>query len=296
MLFTYNEIIVIILVLILFCIWINKYINNIVKESFDQDQNSAAYTIKYNNDIYDDFYTSMYDTLYIPSNNISILSNVLKKYKQTKKDNFIIVSNTGNLASYLQKIYNNVYVINESLAVIDNMKKKFNNLNNFVVQNNITSSSCFNTNSISCLYFTENNIYRYDTHNRQVIFQNIVKWLLPSGVLLIHLIVPEEFDTVIPAAKKYFDIQQYSKEKILESEIKLKEFNYYNKYEFENEKVTITERFVNKISKNVREYKQELYINSIKKILTELETYGFIVKERIVIQNNKKYIYVFQKN
>jgi hypothetical protein len=289
----------------LFIIWIyrfNQKNNSGYYEGFNNGNNNTTstsnkpYIIKYNYDIYDDFYMKMYDKLYTPSTNAKIVSASVKKYKKTTKDSIVLITITGNVATILQKTYNTIYILNNSTSNLQYIASKYKNLQSNILCNDITSYSSINNNSISLLYFDENMMYLYDKATRQIILENISNWLLPDGLLLVHLTVPASMNALIPASKKYIDFQKFSKEKILESEINIGDYTYQNKHIINKDNtIQINEKFINKKAQNIREYKQTLYIPSIREFIDELHNAFYTTKEIITIEENAKYIYVFRK-
>lgn len=282
-----------ILVFLLICIWWGKsYFSP--KEGFTQN---APFILKQNDDIYDLFYMEVYDKLYIPSNNVTVISNtILEKKLMKKQDKILLLSVTGDQGNSLQELYyKNVHIINKSSAVVDHMKKKFPSVARNIKCGDVYLPMTYEDNTLSCVFITDLSIYMHQ--NRIPLLQNIQKWLLPYGTLLIEFVEPRKFSTILPAAREFIDLEKYTKERITANEVDFESFTYANSYIFQEKKnnMIVTEIFVDKINKFVRQNEQTLYMLPIDEMISELEVNGFIAKERIVVEKDAKFIYVFKK-
>jgi hypothetical protein len=150
----------------------------------------------------------------------------------------------------------------------------------------------FDNCSISFFVFTELTIYRYK--NRRAIQENIKHWLTPHGLILVQFVDIKRFSTLLPAAREFIDLQKYATERITVNEINFNSFTYENSYEFADNIVLVTEKFIDKMTQFVRKNEQTLYMPSIDDAVDEFQTCGFVVKDKIDGYNGNV-IYVFQK-
>lgn len=279
-----------ILLIILLCMWLLKASGD--KEGFVQD---SSFVLKQNDEIYDTFYMQIYDELYIPSKHVKKISNTIVKYRYRKSDLLLLVCITGDQAKSLQTYFDNVYMINSSKDAVSYMKTKYPTLAKNIKYDDLRRSMNYEENSLTFVVFTQFCIYKYPEISRQIIFENMNRWLVEHGMVFIELVEPHQFDTVLPIASNYFDLQKHASKRIMQNEVDFQAFSYTNSFTFKDSNLLVTETFVDKKTKFIRKNEQVFYMLPIEKMVKEFLTYGFIAKGRITITKNSKYIYVFQK-
>jgi hypothetical protein len=262
------------------------------REGFVQN---SSFVLKQNDEIYDTFYMQIYDELYIPSKYVKKISNTIVKYRYTKADHLLLICNTGDQAHSLQNYFDNVSIIHSSKDAVNYMKTKYPKLNSFIKCDDLRRSMNYTDNSLTFILFTQFCIYKYPEISRKIIFENIDRWLVEHGMIFIELVEPHQFDTVLPIASQFFDVQKHTTKRIMENEVDFQAFSYSNSFIFKENNLLVSETFVDKKTKFVRKNEQVFYMLTVKRMISEFLTYGFVAKGRITITNNSKYIYVFKK-
>ncbi len=272
-----------------------KYINNYYdsKEGFSQ---CSSFSLKTNNDIYDEFYVNIYDTLHKTSNNTEYEYYSILKTTQPDENSVIldIGSGTGNLLNKFDENGYNAHGLEKSKDMIEYCKNKNKLLS--IRQGDATDPMTFDKGTfthICCLDFTI-----YHIKDKKIFFRNCYNWLLPNGYLILHLVNKEKYDTSVKSANPFLNDnpQNYSKKRILNTNINFIDFNYLNNTEFKNDnKVVIKETFTNSHNK-VRQNELTLYMEDLDEILKISQNIGFIAHSKITYPIDKEqFIYILEK-
>lgn len=283
------------LALLTIIILILKYINNYYdsKEGFSQ---CSSFSLKTNNDIYDEFYVNIYDTLHKTSNNTEYEYYSILKTTQPDENSVIldIGSGTGNLLNKFDENGYNAHGLEKSKDMIEYSKNKNKLLS--IRQGDATDPMTFDKGTfthICCLDFTI-----YHIKDKKIFFRNCYNWLLPNGYLILHLVNKEKYDTSVKSANPFLsdNPQNYSKKRILNTNINFIDFNYLNNTEFKNDnKVVIKETFTNSSNK-VRQNELTLYMEDLDEILKISQNIGFIAHSKITYPLDKEqFIYILEK-
>ena len=283
------------LALLTIIILILKYINNYYdsKEGFSQ---CSSFSLKTNNDIYDEFYVNIYDTLHKTSNNTEYEYYSILKTTQPDENSGIIDigSGTGNLLNKFDENGYNAHGLEKSKDMIEYSKNKNKLLS--IRQGDATDPMTFDKGTfthICCLDFTI-----YHIKDKKIFFRNCYNWLLPNGYLILHLVNKEKYDTSVKSANPFLsdNPQNYSKKRILNTNINFIDFNYLNNTEFKNDnKVVIKETFTNSSNK-VRQNELTLYMEDLDEILKISQNIGFIAHSKITYPLDKEqFIYILEK-
>lgn len=283
------------LALLTIIILILKYINNYYdsKEGFSQ---CSSFSLKTNNDIYDEFYVNIYDTLHKTSNNTEYEYYSILKTTQPDENSVIldIGSGTGNLLNKFDENGYNAHGLEKSKDMIEYSKNKNKLLS--IRQGDATDPMTFDKGTfthICCLDFTI-----YHIKDKKIFFRNCYNWLLPNGYLILHLVNKEKYDTSVKSANPFLsdNPQNYSKNRILNTNINFIDFNYLNNTEFKNNnKVVIKETFTNSSNK-VRQNELTLYMEDLDEILKISQNIGFIAHSKITYPLDKEqFIYILEK-
>ena len=212
------------LALLTIIILILKYINNYYdsKEGFSQ---CSSFSLKTNNDIYDEFYVNIYDTLHKTSNNTEYEYYSILKTTQPDENSVIldIGSGTGNLLNKFDENGYNAHGLEKSKDMIEYSKNKNKLLS--IRQGDATDPMTFDKGTfthICCLDFTI-----YHIKDKKIFFRNCYNWLLPNGYLILHLVNKEKYDTSVKSANPFLsdNPQNYSKKRILNTNINFIDFN-----------------------------------------------------------------------
>lgn len=234
------------------------------------------FIVKTNEDIYDIFYAEYYDSLHKPEfrSNLEV-NNIIRMTQPTKEYSCFldIGSGTGSLVDKLTKSGYRAYGIDKSLDMIHYSQKMYPEIqveNGDALETLLFEKGTFT--HVICNYFT---IYQFK--DKLQFFKNCYQWITPGGYLILHLVDPNLFDTIIPAGKplNIDSPQKYTHQRILETYIEFDNFNYKSKYDPKN--FSILETFTENTSGQVRQNEQHLQIESKEMILGITNIIGFIL-------------------
>jgi len=274
--------------------------SSVSKEGFTQD---VPFTYKKDDEIYDDFYCEIYDTIHLPKHRIGHeLINVINVTQPSGFNSVFldVGSGTGITVNELRKAGYTAYGIDKSEAMVKQSEKNFPN-NDYQCAD-VTEPMTFEKftfTHILCTYFT---IYQFE--DKRMFLYNCNTWLQPHGFLILHLVHPEKFDTITPAAKAKLKVNphNYESSRITDSIIEFNDFQYKANYDFKKIKdktVSIVETFTDNATKNVRKNEQTLYMESISDILATAKYAGFAVYAKFnmksCIDDKYQYIYILEK-
>ena len=162
-------------------------------ETFDLNK---RYTIKEGLDVFDNFYANLYDdiTFNNSKNNFEIKEIMELTDLNSSSKVLDIGSGTGHHVALLAEKNIPVIGLDTSQAMIDYSKKTYPNLN-FNLGNSL-NSGLYPANSfthIQCLYYT-----LYYIKDKEKFFNNCMKWVMPGGYLIIHLVDKNKFNPIMP--------------------------------------------------------------------------------------------------
>ena len=260
-------------------------------EGFDQ---SGPFSLKRDNQIYDDFYATIYDDIHGSEN--SEIDEIVKIIQPSKRSIFLDVgSGTGHLVNQLENMGYSAHGIDQSKAMTDRSAKNFPDIN--VKYGDACDSMAYDRGTfthITCMNFTI-----YHMKDKATFFQNCFYWLSPNGYLILHLVDRDKYNAVAKAANPMFveNPQKYTDSRIVESNTVLGGFKYSNSIDLKNEsRVTVKERFTDLVSNNTRENELTLYMEDRSKILNIAQKCGFIPHAQINSNGDKhQYVYILER-
>ena len=269
----------------------NKHM--VYKEGFVQRE---KFLIKEGNDIYDDFYCSIYDELvYDDVKNDFEVGEIKRLIKPTTVSRVLdIGSGSGHHVKLLNDAGYKAEGVDKSSSMVSNAKKKYPKCN--FKQGDVLESILYQPNSfstITCLYFTI-----YYIKNKELFLQNCYNWLRPGGYLVLHLANRDKFDPIVNAGDPLHLVsaQKYAKQRITNSLVKFKEFQYKANFDLDKSKnlATFDETLKDDITGNVRKNKHKLYMETQKHILSIAKKLGFILKGKIdMVSTQYQYQYMY---
>ena len=261
-------------------------------EGFTQ---TSPFVLKLNDEIYDAFYMEVYDKLFVPERGAASLSRAIERLPYLKKKlTCMIVSDSGNLMKSLRdRGFDDARTVHKSPDAVAHMRRKYRDN---VTNGDILSTMFFGNSTIASFVFADLSFYKYKLKDRQTILGNVRHWLTPHGLLLVQLVDMQRFDTVLPAAKEFMDLQKYAKERITVNEVDFDSFSYLNSYEFAENSVVRTETFTDKATQFVRQNQQTFYMPSISDTVLEICACGFVVKQKQPVSSLGSVLYVFKKD
>lgn len=286
----YLKILIFLKLLLIILIIINY--KKLKKESFD-NLNNKIFTNYDNKNLYDNFYVTIYDKLHNDNNKNDIISNIIKN-KLCKTSVILDVGcGTGEIVSKLSDY--NILGLDKSNSMIALCKNKFPN-NNFIegdILNNNNFNYNYNYSHILCL-----NLTIYYIKNKKLLLKNCYNMLNLNGELILHLVDKNLYNRSINMGKiNNFNPCKNSNNKIIKNNINFNDFNYTCINTLHNKDIITIDETIKFNNNSVRNNTHTLYFDSNKNILLDATTIGFIINEKIKINNTDgEYIYVLKKN
>ena len=247
-------------------------------------------------DIYDKEYSDIYDNLVFNGLKIDYeLGKILEIMGNKNKRVLDVGCGTGDHIGKLSNLNVECTGLDLSPNMINKAKEKYPKVNYDV--GDVDNSMRYVGDSfdgVLCLYFTI-----YYMKNKRQFFDNIYKWLKPGGMLFLHLVDREKFDTLMNISNPIglINIQDYVKNRITDSVAEFKDFSYKAKFNLNGRNTTFEETFKYK-SGNVRKNIHNLDMESQKTILSYAKETGFVLHKTIDLGNtkyNNEYMYVLKK-
>lgn len=251
-----------------------NYVNP--KTSSEGFQQNGNFVVKTNGDIYDIFYAEYYDTLHKPDIRSNLEVNNIIRMTQPSKEYSCFLdlgSGTGSLINQLNNYGYRAYGIDKSIDMVDYSQKIHPEIQ--VERGDVLETLLFEKGTfthIICNYFT---IYHFK--DKIQLFRNCYQWITPGGYLILHLVDPNRFDTIIPAGKplNIASPQKYTDHQVLETYIEFDNFNYKSKYDPSS--FSLFETFTENITGQVRQNENQLHMTSKEIILGIANIVGFIL-------------------
>lgn len=262
------------------------------KEGFEQ---SETFLLKTNDNLYDNFYTSIYDELVFNGLKDDYeVGEIINKTGVSSQSTILdIGSGTGHHVAKLKERGFNAIGVDKSSDMVDKAKKNYPNCE--FKKGDVNNPDLFNANTfthILSLYFTI-----YYMKDKNLFFKNCMKWLKPGGHLIIHLVEPDNFDTILPGRASYHQMspQRNSSERATQIRFAFKEMEYIANFLFNGDtKIgTFEEKFQNINTGKVRKNEHTLYMDSDEDILTLAQTNGFLVQGKIDLTSLAQYQYLY---
>jgi SAM-dependent methyltransferase len=289
--------VLIFIVLLMLLVLVFKGFDSTVKEGFEQ---ADKLLIKTDNDIYDDFYVGIYD--YLVFNNLKDeyeIGEIINKTSPTSKSKILDVgSGTGHHVSSMGAKGLDVLGIDISPSMIEQSKKSYPDYK-FQVGDALNAGQ-FEPDSfthIMCMYFT-----LYYFKDKQQFFNNCMKWLMPGGFIIVHLVDREIFDPILPPGNPLLLVspQRYAKERITSTKVKFTDFAYSADFKLDkaNNTATFIEKFKNDKDGKVRKNEHTMYMPDTQEIVDEALGAGFILQGQVDLLNCQyeyQYLYIFVK-
>lgn len=270
---------------------------DIKREGFIQ---SDDFLFKSGPDIYDDFYADIYDYLVFNSvKNQYEVGEIANKSSPSSESNILDVGcGTGHHVSELNSGGFNTLGMDISPSMIKKAQEEFPDYE-FKVGDALNSSE-FAPNTfthITCMYFTI-----YYLKDKKQFFENCMKWLMPGGYLIVHLVDRDNFDPILPPGNPllYVSPQKYAKKRITTTKVKFDDFSYSADFQL-NDKTnmaTFTEKFKNDSNGKIRKNEHIMYMPTIDAIVKQAQQVGFILEAEVDLLNCQyeyQYLYMFIK-
>jgi SAM-dependent methyltransferase len=289
---------IIIVILLIFVVLFNENKNKNMKEGFTEKQD---FVFKDGTQVYDKFYANIYD--YLVYNNVKNSYEIGEIINQTKPTEQSVILDigcgTGNHVAELKHKGYQVVGLDKSKDMISKAKENYPEYD--FLQGDAMNAMEFQPRSfthIICMYFT---IYYFK--NKLLFFNNAIKWLMPGGYLVVHIVDRDMFDPILPPANPLLMLtpQRYANDRITSSTIVFDDFKYNANFEMDKNKIDakFVEKFKNKETGKVfRKQEHNFYMEPESKIIALAKDSGFIVLGKIDLIRagyEYQYLYVLQK-
>jgi len=287
-----NLLLLFLIIIIIKCL-MNK--SRPLKEGFSQ---TKKYEIKQGLDVFDDFYANHYDDIsFSHTKNIFEIGEIITLSNLTSHSKVLdIGSGTGHHVALLAEHHIPVIGLENSQSMINYSKKTYPNLNfklGSALDQGIYPANSFT--HILCLYYT-----LYYMRDKKKFFKNCMKWLMPGGYLIIHLVDKKNFNPIMPNGMIDFNQKLNSANKYTKTVMEVRDYSYTSNFlqdQNEADIFVLREKFTDK-NNRVRENEHTLYMNTQKHILGLAKQQGFIMLGQIdmsPIQYDYQYLYILQK-
>ena len=294
----------IILILVLILLIVVATFNTITNRNKSSNQEGFiqqdVFTLKEGPEIYDDFYAGLYDQLVFnqAKDNYEIGEIVNATTPTSESIVLDIGSGTGHHVALMEAQGIKTTGVDSSAAMVKKAEENYPQYK--FVEGNVMDSSLFMPGSythILCLYFS---IYYFK--DKMAFFNNTMKWLMPGGFLVVHVVERDMFDPILPPANPLFLVspQRYAKERITQSKVMFNNMEYVANFNLDPDKniATFTEKFKEKDSDKTRKNKHIFYMEPHKAIIVMAQEAGFILQGKIDLLKvgyEYQYLYIFAK-
>jgi len=295
---TWMVILIVIVIIYLAVLTYNRINMRPFHEGFSQKE---AFVVKRDEEIYDPFYVEIYDRLALPEKRGNYeLDAIVANTQASPKSAFLeIGSGTGSFVHLLKRRGYEAYGIDKSRAMVDISLEKYPGLS--IKCEDANDPLAFEKGTFShilCMYFT---IYQFP--DKVAFFRNCYHWLMNNSYLILHVVDPDKYDTIVPGGKPEteLNIQEYAKTRVTNTEIDFVDFYYTSAVNMQPQTdiVIITEKFTDRLSKAVRQNEQTLYMEPVKKILEMARFCGFVVHGKMDYKecsgDSYQYLYFLEK-
>lgn len=274
-----------------------KRFDNKRREGFEQQD---KFLFKTGPDIYDNFYADIYDYLVFNNQKDQYeIGEIVNKTTPTSESKILDVGcGTGHHVFELASSGFDAIGIDISPSMIDKAKADFPDYQ-FQVGDALNSSE-FAPNTfthITCMYFTI-----YYLQDKLLFFQNCMKWLMPGGYMILHLVDRDNFDPILPPGNPllYVSPQKYAEKRITSTKVKFDDFSYSADFQLDdkNNIAKFVEKFKNDSDGKVRKNEHIMYMPTLESIVNQAQQVGFILDSKVDMINCQyeyQYIYIFVK-
>ncbi len=252
------------------------FTNNIIaKEGFSQKE---KFILKRNAETYDDFYAQIYDSIHCP--NKKQVEEILKITGADNNSIFLDVGcGTGFTLKQLADSGANCVGIDKSDAMVALANEKCAN-SVMIKKGDATEPIHFTQNQFTHILCLNKTIYEIE--DKSAFFTNCRYWLRNGGVLVLHLVDKNRFNTVIGSTFLVGNPQKYAKERIMRTETDYGDFKYFAKYNIpESGMCSFTETFTDASTKNIRQNEHTLFMDSEENVLKTALKCGFSIYGKI---------------
>lgn len=290
-----NSWLLIAIILVILLIVLQSTRKSVKYEGFQQKE---QFTIQRGDDVYDDFYSEIYDKLYDNESRSEKEAVKIISATQPDKDHSVFLDigcGTGCLVNALKRRGYNSIGVDKSSAMIDTGKERHANAKSVMQCGDANDPMLFERGVFSHILCMNRTIY--EIQDKVAFFRNCKHWLQPGGYLILHLVEPDNFNTIVPLGqpkglfKDNTILKTADGKRVTDTAIDFLDFKYNSKYDFSqldsNGKVTQTEKFTDATSNKVRQNEHIMYMAPCGSILEDLRYCGFLMTGEFVSTEDK---------
>ena len=238
------------------------------------------FLIKTGVDVYDKFYADIYDHIaFNDINNEYEIGEIVNSTTPTQKSKMLDVGcGTGhNVADFASKGFD-IIGMDVSAPMIEKAKSNYPEYQ-FMIGDALKVDT-FAPNTFTHITLLDFTIYYIK--NKRMFFENAIRWLMPGGYLIVHLVEKDSFNNNQGEIK-----------------INLEKFDYVKQFSMNSVSniATIIEKFKDK-NENIRKNEHILYMQDVNDISDQAQGVGFIFAGKINMMSNQygqQYLYIFIK-
>lgn len=250
--------------------------------------------------VYDDFYVNIYDDLvFNQQKNEYEVGEIMKITKPTQQSKILdIGSGTGHHVGLFASQKLHAEGVDVSKFMVNKARQNYPNekfIEGDALNGNLFKPASFT--HITCLYF---GIYYF--RDKLQFFKNCMKWLMPGGYLVVHIVDRDMFDPILPPANPLVIVspQKYANQRITSSKITFNNMDYVANFDLkpDSDIAVFSEKFQNKDDKKVRKNKHAFKMESDKTIIEMAKKAGFYLEGKIDLLRvayEYQYLYIFVK-
>ena len=228
--------------------------------------------------IFDDFYADIYDKIFEPDVLAPIETDAIMATQPDKEHSVILDANsgTGHLVAELTKRgFERTFGVDASKDMVAKSREIHPSAKTKTAD--ITHPMAFEPATFTHIIIGNFAIYRHE--DKHLIFRNFATWLQPYGYLCIHLVDPDKFDPIVPAAKPLVGSGQPKRgtNRITDTLIEFDDFTYKSEHECKkgNTCATFRETFTDRASGKMRQNELTMWMESPESILKIAKRCGF---------------------
>ncbi len=295
------KVLIVLAILLVFAIYQRKYNVPRHTEGFTQNE---KYSLKRDDAVYDSFYAGIYDYLHKTEKRCPYELRKIVESTQPDKETSTILDvgcGSGCMVDALREAGYRAVGIDKSAAMVDVAKRKYPAAS--VRKCNAMDSMEFERESFTHVLCLNQTIYEFA--DKIAFLRNCYHWLVPGGYLIVHVVDPARFDTVVPVGKPAYlekPLEQAT-ERITDTSIDFKDFKYKSAYDFSNVDragvVVHTETFTDKETGHIRENERTIQYESEKDILEKVRFCRFLPQGKFDMKeyngDANQSVYIFEK-
>lgn len=288
----------IILMAILCGTWVYRIYSreNIKTEPFQ----SNPFTLRKNEDIYDNFYVDEYDDLYRSEDySINDFKNInLNTVINSDSTILDIGCGTGKLLKQFETNgFEHIFGMDKSQCMVEIAQSNLFK-GDIVCMDVISDPMMFEKDTfthILCTHFTI-----YEIQDKHTFLKYCYSWLRIGGYMAIHIVVPEKYNMITPSSDLFPHLKSFSapSDRVTQSIIEKEDYKFSSSYEFSGHEWIRHKEMFEK-GKQVRQNEKIMYMTDKDTIIDVAQYIGFRVIKEISYDSSipDKYqsLIIFQK-